>query len=84
MNRRGVGSYSCCSSPGHVRALSEAGSHGWDAGASDASPGVPGGLRADLGLQLSAGQCNNSNKNHGDNDNKVIMVMMMSLQQTAV
>lgn len=54
------------------------------AGASDASPGVPGGLRADLGLQLSAGQCNNNNKNHGDNDNKVIMVMMMSLQQAAV
>lgn len=70
--------------PQGMSVLSEAGSHGWGAGASDASPGVPGGLRAGLGLQLSAGQCNNNNKNHGDNDNKVIMVMMMSLQQAAV
>lgn len=47
--------------------------------ARDTSPGVPGGLRAGLGLQLSAGQCNNNNKNRGDNTNKVVMVMMMSL-----
>lgn len=49
------------------------------ASVSGTSPGVPGGLRAGLGLQLSAGQCNNNNKNHGDNTNKVVMVMMMSL-----
>lgn len=48
---------------------------------SGTSPGVPGVLRAGLGLPLLAGQdCHN--KNPGDADgSRVILVMMISLQQ---
>lgn len=44
---------------------------------SDTSPGVPGGLRAGLGLRLLAGQ-GSHNKNHGDDDDSRVVIVMIS------